>query len=577
MKEDTPYLNEAFAMNFVDQLVQQGITTFCTSPGSRNTPLLRAIAKHKKIDSVVHFDERGSSFFALGASKATKKAVCIVVTSGTAAGHLLPAIMEASNSYIPLIIITCDRPSELHHCGFNQTISQTSMFEKYVKWEININPPDASIPLSYLKSVAAESVLKASSFPFGPVHINFQFREPFFANNTTHIDTCDKTVTLTPEKHLHSKDLTRLSNEIQQHSKGLIITGCDAFPHEDAKELIAISEALNFPIFSDVLSGLRGFEHDNIIKHHTLLCSLEDIQDSLVPTCIIYFGKQYVSKSLLYWIKSKKIEKFYHIHDSLDTQDPFYKVTDKIAITPSIFCKDLLPFLNSVTCESYLKDWKRYSSEAEVVLSKALLEYKNLNEAYFFHELSKATNFENTNLFISNSMPIRNADAYFYPKFKSTCYGTRGVSGIDGNIAITLGIAHATKKRTLAILGDVATLHDLNSLAMVSNIKSPVIFFVINNQGGSIFSFLPISSDTSCLDKFFATKHEYNFKSICQMFKINYRQATSIQDIEALIVQTSKINDHMLIEVKTHYNENINIQKMMVSKLREYFNQYALC
>lgn len=165
------------APQIIDELIQQGVNYFCISPGSRVTPLALGIATHSEAQTKVHFDERGIAFHALGFAKASGKPAAILTTSGTAVGHLLPAIMESSLSYIPLIILTADRPPELRDCSANQTLDQIKIFQDYVRWQIEI--PCTDLSDAALKSTIAQAVYRAKRSPAGPVHLNCQFREPF--------------------------------------------------------------------------------------------------------------------------------------------------------------------------------------------------------------------------------------------------------------------------------------------------------------------------------------------------------------------------------------------------------------
>ena len=122
-------MREAFWM--IDQLIQQGIDRFCIAPGSRNTPLVVAAAEHPNAKTIVHYDERGLGFYALGYGKGAKKPAAVITTSGTAAGNLLPSVMEAHHSAIPMLLLTTDRPAELRDCGANQTTDQIKIFSHF--------------------------------------------------------------------------------------------------------------------------------------------------------------------------------------------------------------------------------------------------------------------------------------------------------------------------------------------------------------------------------------------------------------------------------------------------------------
>ena len=162
----------------IDQLIQQGIDRFCIAPGSRNTPLVIAAAEHPNAKTIVHYDERGLGFYALGYGKGAKKPAAVITTSGTAAGNLLPSVMEAYHSSIPMLLLTTDRPAELRDCGANQTTDQIKIFSHFVRWQADLPPV---LTENYFRSTTAQAVFYSMQNPSGPVQLNCQFREPLYA------------------------------------------------------------------------------------------------------------------------------------------------------------------------------------------------------------------------------------------------------------------------------------------------------------------------------------------------------------------------------------------------------------
>src|SRR6202521_5802228 len=169
-------VTQTFAATFVDELAAQGVEFACISPGSRSAPIAMALQRHPKFRVFVHVDERSGSFFGLGLAKATAKPVVLLSTSGTAAAEFHPAVVEASHSRTPLIVLTADRPPELRDVGANQAIDQQRLYGTAVRWFFDPGPPveSAGAPRIW-RRLAARARAEAAS---GPVHINLPFREP---------------------------------------------------------------------------------------------------------------------------------------------------------------------------------------------------------------------------------------------------------------------------------------------------------------------------------------------------------------------------------------------------------------
>ncbi len=570
---DNAQLTEVFADTIVQHLNSHGINLFTIAPGSRSTPLVRAVCKLNNTSKIVHFDERGCGFFSLGASKANKNPSCVIVTSGSAPGHLLPSIMEAKNTEIPLIILTADRPKELHHCGSNQTIKQSQMFQNYVKWHVDLTEASELSESDYIRSIIAKAHLEATTHPKGPVHINIPFREPFISKESSKSPLCAYLKTIQSKPRISPEDLKEIADKLTKHQKGIIIAGYESFSNqEDVSTIDELSKKLNFPIFADVVSSLRGKKLENSIDHYTYLCSLKQVQENLKPTCILHFGKQYVSKPLLYWLKDITLELMVNVQNSTEIQDPFHHTTHKVVSDPLDFCRELLPKLSQAQNPTYLNSWKELSSASKSVFHE--IAEMELSESFLFHKLNGMKFKNNTNLYLSSSMPIRNADAYFFPNDFIQTYSSRGVSGIDGNIATALGITFSTNRRSIVVLGDQTTLHDLNSLALTKQVKKPVIFFVINNGGGSIFSMLPIARHQDCFDKYFRAQHNYEFSSLAKMFDLDYRSITTKAALESVLENIETVTTHTLFEIKTPANQNIRLHKNALTALEEL---HALC
>ena len=292
MKKIKVNRNNFWTEVFVKQLNSAGVKYACISPGSRSTPLTFSFAKNKKIKCFVNIDERSSAFFALGIAKASKTPVAVVTTSGTAAAELYPAIIEAYQQRVPLIICTADRPPELLNTGANQTINQHNLYKNHIRWFKNVGLPSLKrLKLRRLQQTAFRAVEFSTLKDKGPVHLNFPFRKPLepftftdevdsllFKNINSNVKILKPSKKkLDIEKLKKSKIFKEIVDVIESEHEGLIIAGPMEYDNNLRKQLTYISSLVGYPIIADASSHLRF----NIIKndknilsnYHTFLSS----------------------------------------------------------------------------------------------------------------------------------------------------------------------------------------------------------------------------------------------------------------------------------------------------------------
>ncbi len=470
----------------VETLYEQGISHFCIAPGSRSSSLALAIGEHPKVQISVHFDERGLGFYALGLSKALSYApVAIVVTTGTAVANLFPALMEAQASRVPLLILSADRPPELRDCGANQTADHVKIFSSFTRWEVELALSDHMASDDYVASTLSYAVHQCLKSPKGPVHINCIIREPFIHLDSIEIDS-------KPACYYEQGQAVPLESSFQKWGrllaeveKGVILLGSEALAKEEIEPFLVLAEKLQWPIISDIISG--GRQIGNRLGH---ISHAELVLSALSPKvdAILQIGNRFVSKTILQWIESQRAL-YFLITDHPLRQDPLHKVSYRMECKTDLFCNRLLPYL-SCSSSSWLSSWKEQATNITKALQEHFEPSQTLSEPALFFFLKQKTSY--CSLYLSSSMPIRDADLLLYPEEgSSSIFSNRGVSGIDGNIATALGISKGLQKPLIAVLGDLATLHDLNSLALVEKSTFPIFFIVINNHGGGIFSFLP--------------------------------------------------------------------------------------
>ncbi|MEA1981772.1 MAG: 2-succinyl-5-enolpyruvyl-6-hydroxy-3-cyclohexene-1-carboxylic-acid synthase, partial [candidate division Zixibacteria bacterium] len=498
MNSNQEILNSLWADLIIEEFVRNDVKLFCISPGSRSTPLTVAVAKNNKTsqNSVIHYDERGASFFALGHSKVMQIPSVLICTSGTAAANYFPAIIEAANENIPLIVLTADRPPELRDTGANQTIDQIKMYGKYVNWFFDLPCPDEKINEQFLLTTIDQAVHRSLSPYKGVVHLNCMFREPFLIGNDT-----SKYIKSEKVKQWHSGkskftdygqteividnfNTEKISEIINNSKSGFIIAG--RLQNENERQsIIELAEKINWLIFPDINSGLRlGAKSKNIFPYYDLMISNKFFNQSKVDT-ILSFGQGFTSKRLWQLIEKNNYKNYIHVAENQNRIDPAHSVTYRIVSSISSFCKAIIPKIEMQLNKSF--DYK-INIKIENLLKKEIDNKNQLTEPTIARLITQMLP-NNHVLFSASSRPIRDFDSYGSPEGSSIIFGSnRGASGIDGTIASAVGFAKAHNKSLTLLIGDLAFLHDMNSLPLLKQLFHPATVVIVNNNGGGIFS-----------------------------------------------------------------------------------------
>ncbi|GAB4295977.1 MAG: 2-succinyl-5-enolpyruvyl-6-hydroxy-3-cyclohexene-1-carboxylic-acid synthase [Ignavibacteriaceae bacterium] len=572
--------NIFFSKAFLNELVSAGLKYACISPGSRSTPLTYTLAVHPKIKCFVNIDERSSAFFALGIAKATEKPVMIVTTSGTAVAETYPAVIEAFKSRVPLILCTADRPPELQNCGANQTINQQNIFRNHIRWFRDAGLPSPAKIIS-VKKIARTAFEISTVKNRGPVHINFPFRKPFEENvKTDEIEFVKLKESRTPlpiQKYksdiLTGNKIKLISDKIRNSGKGIIIVGPNNFKPKVLKKLIRLSQLTSYPLFADGCSQLL-FNKDafgKIISQYDSFLRAPVFKKQHKPGLVLHFGStpaSHVLEEFLYGIKCQR----FMINESGDWFDPSKQSTAVWQTEPERFCDLLINSLNSSGFKRKTNDFLRlfYESETKAadILQKELSKNQLLSEPSVLNEVVALIN-SNSNLFISNSLPVRDLDQFTLPLKKNiNVYFNRGASGIDGIISTAAGIASVTKSENYLITGDLAFYHDLNSLYLLKKHRLNLRIILINNSGGGIFNVLPVSQYKNIFDEFFRTKHNLNFELLVSAIGLKFKRVESKKELrKELINERDKASVIEIITdpVKSHKIRN-SIRAKIISE-----------
>ncbi len=273
----------------------------------------------------------------------------------------------------------------------------------------------------------------------------------------------------------------------------------------------------------------------------------------------MHFGTSFVSKTVLDWTASLPLKFYGQVAKDPLRFDPKHKLTHRLVAEPTHFCEKLLPHLPVST--GWLQEWKTEAAEIKGVLADFFSSHANLSEPGVIRTILEDLP-EDWALFFSNSMPVRDADHFLFPARKiGPIFANRGLSGIDGNIATVTGIAQGLKQPLVAVLGDQASLHDLNSLAFLEKSQTPIILLIINNGGGGIFSFLPVSQKKEHFEEYFAAAHTFSFEKAAELFCIPYFAPKEKAEWETLFKSQVQKSRSCIIEIRTDRNENLKLHK----------------
>ncbi len=515
MLNKSPNINILWARLIVEELIRHGIDYFCIAPGSRSAPLAIAVSENPKAQTMVHFDERGLAFHALGYTAATKKPAVVITTSGTAAANLFPGIIEASKKKLPMIILTADRPPELRSTGANQSIDQIKIFGEYVRFYFDMPCPTPSISPKMVLTTMDQAIFRSQGEIPGPVHLNCMFRDPLTPaptneDFTLYLSGLSKWLAQSSPYTTYSKgqislqtlEADRLAKKLKNIKNGIIIVGKIA-GIEDQKAVLTLAKKLAWPVFPDLTSGLRlGYKDSCLIQYFDQILLSQSAQ-KLPLDAVLHLGGRITSQRLAQYIREANPAEFIMVLKHPLRNDPDHHITTRVQAGIGDFCSQISKRIKQRNGSALLKTFQKANDRCERVLNKVILHDKGqLTEPSVARIISKLAP-ANSGLFMGNSMPIRDMDMFAAKSGKSLVItANRGASGIDGNIAAAAGFAKGLGRECTAIIGDLTFLHDLNSLAMIKDLNQPFVLVVLNNNGGAIFSFLPISGFKQGFEKF---------------------------------------------------------------------------
>jgi len=550
--------NAQFARQAVSQLIDGGCAGFVISPGSRHTPLVMAIAS-ARVPTEVILDERSAGFFALGWAKATQAPIALVCTSGSAGAHYLPAVIEAWESGVPLVLITADRPPEHLGIGAPQTTRQDGFFANHVKGRLEIGAADDPSAIEELDGLTKLLVAASSGKP-GPVQLNIGFREPLWEATPTTVDLEPPAVSTARPEALPCDPIP-----LPDVARGALVIGPVQEAHPESRgaveSLVSLARRRGWPVLADIASGLRsrGPETSGLVHGCDLFLRSAPTREALRPELVLHVGRMPTSKTLFTWLQNLEDHDTNVLHLSTDGQA--HSLGRAPQIIPSSW-RQLLASCEADESQSrqpgpWLQQW-----QAAERLTFSALEDATRDAGLWEGAVARVVTPMPTgsSLVLGSGMPVRDVDTYVtHLESDTTCLVNRGVNGIDGLIATAAGVAaHDPDKQVRLLVGDQAFLHDLGSLAVAADRRN-LEMVVINNSGSGIFEFLPISQAGESFEKYFLAPQQTDILAVAAAFGIEASRCTSIDELTRFL--DAPLPGPRIAEIMVDRAHNVYIHK----------------
>ncbi len=558
MSLDFRNVNLLWSSALLATLQRLGLRMAVVCPGSRSAPLAiaaaRLAAEDPSFEAIPILDERSASFFALGQARRTGQAVVLICSSGTAAANFYPAVIEASESGVPMLILSADRPPELRACHAGQAIDQVKLFGSYAHFT-ELALPDVQL-LGYLRQTIAQGWRQGHGTKPCPVHVNLPFREPLSPvvdpgilalEMGFDVDRWLGHLRMDWRGERESNPSADRTNAIRPYGlelnpmadRNLIIVGLQQplDPEGWSRSVANLADYLKAPVLADSLNPIRhhaGLNPNLVSSYDAILrdpvCAAELRADRV--WCI---GELPTSKVLRQWLIATDPELIF-VDPIADNFDPLHGRSIHLNLTPVELLDDLksTPDRSPSSNSSYLEQWPFYNQHYRELINIALRDRPELCEAKIPWILSQYLPL-NTPIFIANSTPIRDVEWFWQPSDRRyRPYFNRGTNGIDGTLSTAIGLAH-NNQPTVLLTGDLALLHDSNGALIRPQLKGHLTIVLVNNNGGGIFELLPIAQYEPPFETYFGTPQNIDFKKFCATYDIDYFRIESWRDLQQKI------------------------------------------
>ena len=542
LHEDTetsaPNINTLWARVLVDEFTRCGLREVCISPGSRSAPLVFQFAAHPQIVDHSIIDERSAGFFALGLARASSRPVAIVCTSGTAAANYYPAICEAAQDNIALLVLTGDRPAEDHDCGAQQVMDQADLYANHVRWFHQVAQPEATChKLAYLRSLACRAMHRTQFPQPGPVHLDLPFRKPLEPvvaepDSSAHVsraalEACASSIggraNNAPWIRIHAghgmpSDVAtgQLIDALDSAERPLIVAGTDTLGPQYRGALRALSERAGIPILAEPGSGLRHWQArgPNVIGAGDLISGSRFHTRFGLPDLILRTGSAPLSWTVQALLKNAADALQVAVGPQPGIVDPDHNAAMQLSVEPHALFSVLAD--GAAQPGVRRRAWLELHQHAEVLARHELAACLGTTEIFsapgMWHALGELLP-DGCGLYFSSSMLVRHLDTFMCAHARDLdVFFNRGLNGIDGVVSTGAGIAAGRRHSdggapapTVLVIGDVALRHDATALLLAREMALDLTVVVVDNNGGEIFEYLPSAGYGEVHERHFAT------------------------------------------------------------------------
>ncbi|GAB3416899.1 2-succinyl-5-enolpyruvyl-6-hydroxy-3-cyclohexene-1-carboxylate synthase [Flindersiella endophytica] len=556
-----PNPSTALAQVFVDELWRCGVREAVIAPGSRSAALAFAFHgadQQGRVRLHVRVDERSAGFLALGLAKASRRPVPIVCTSGTAAANLHPAVLEASHTGVPLIVLTADRPPELRGVGANQTTDQVKLYGDAVRLFHEVGAPERRAGQNaYWRELVNRSLAVARGFRDrapGPVHLNLAFREPLVPD--VEEGSGDWPESLSGRRgNVRWTRIERLATDriswLEAGPRTVVVAG-------DGAEAQArwLAETAGWPLFAEPTSGARSGPNA-LGPYRLLLDSGIDLVEGIQR--VVVYGWPTLSRPVSRLLARDDIE-IVVVARRPPWPDPAHRAT---RVTATVALEGTTDGAGRREPDAWLAGWLAADQTAREAVEDVLLREPRYTGLHVAREVASAVPGGGL-LVAGSSNPVRDLDlaglpwdnrlvdegGRIDPRAHRKVIGNRGLAGIDGTVSTAIGAAlvHRTGP-AYALMGDLTFLHDANGLVRGPYEARPDLTVVIvNDDGGGIFSTLEQGAPTysESFERLFGTPHGVDIAALAAATRTPYTLATNGEELQAAL---SRARGLRLVEV----------------------------